>query len=185
MPPGLGRAASSGLTSLRTRPGRSLLVGAFDHRFTGAFGKNLVAFPQDVLEVSFQRCPEVVLRRALHRCGRIVAATGGAPCRAGAGRGNLRVDRNRARQLPRHVDVVNLVVAQKGRIRHDQQVGTIEFPAHVDLLGSRARICCSVWSMALIVTTPLMPGCTSTLSLASRASANSRSCTGMLRTETE
>lgn len=48
----------------------------------------------------------------------------------------------------------------------------------------RASSCGSVWSMALRLTWPLIPGWMSTLSLASRASAKSRSPTLTLLTTT-
>ncbi len=48
----------------------------------------------------------------------------------------------------------------------------------------RSSSCGSVWSTAFSVTEPLMPGWMSMFSLASRASANSRSCAATLLTTT-
>ena len=49
----------------------------------------------------------------------------------------------------------------------------------------RVRICLSVWSIALIVTLPSMPGWMSTFTFVSRAMASSTSRTGWLATTIE
>ena len=49
----------------------------------------------------------------------------------------------------------------------------------------RVRICLSVWSTALIVTAPSMPGLMSKLTFVSRAMASSTSRTGWFTTTTE
>ena len=56
-----------------------------------------------------------------------------------------------------HVDVIDLVDAQIGGIRHHGQVGAVELVAHVHLLGDATSSCGSVWSMALRVTLPVIP----------------------------
>ena len=54
---------------------------------------------------------------------------------AGAGGGDLGGDRDGAGGVPGHVHVVDLVIAQVGRVRHHRQIGAIQFEAHVHLLG--------------------------------------------------
>ncbi len=49
----------------------------------------------------------------------------------------------------------------------------------------RVRICFNVWSIALRVTVPSMPGLMSKLTLVSRAMASSTSRTGWFATTTE
>ena len=92
---GGGTSGSSGSTLAARGAGTrgGLLVRTLDHCFTGTFGKDLVTFAKDVLQVLFQRLPEVVLRRALDGGAGVVAATsaGGTRSRTRAGRGNLRI----------------------------------------------------------------------------------------------
>jgi len=84
-----------------------------------------------------QRVPEVVLGGAGNGRGRIVAAARSAATTSDAttGRCDLGVDRDRTAHVARHVDIVNPVGAQEGRIRHHHQIGAVELPAHVDLFG--------------------------------------------------
>lgn len=47
----------------------------------------------------------------------------------------MRGYRYRSAGVPRHIHIIDLIGAQEGRIRHDRQIGAIQFPAYVNLLG--------------------------------------------------
>src|SRR5256885_4689920 len=94
---------------------------------------------QDVLDVLFERCPELVVRSITDRgAGGVGAARrtcGPSPARGPATGSDLRGDADSAAGGALHVDVIDPVSVQIRGIRHDDQVRAVQLPAHVDLPG--------------------------------------------------
>jgi hypothetical protein len=112
-------------------------------------GQQLVGLAQQVADIAFQRFPEAVratfsmrvleLLPALPPACRPAMTTARTGHGSGTGRGDLRVDRHRAGHVARHVDVIDPVAAQKGRVGLHDEVGAIQFEAHIDLTGDAGQ----------------------------------------------
>ena len=120
---------------------RGLRGGFFNDGFARSFREDLVCLAQDVLDVLFQRLPELIAGAVFNaRVGNVSAPAGGrcAAVARAAGRSgsNLGVGRDRACDITRHIHVIDLVMFQERRIGHDCEVRAIQFEAHVDLFGN-------------------------------------------------
>ena len=82
------------------------------------FGKNLVGFFEQILNVINERDPKLVLRGIRYAGRGIIAAarTASTLTARTARRRNLRCDGDLRCHVPRHVDVIDFVIAQKRRI---------------------------------------------------------------------
>ena len=94
------------------------------------------------------------------------------------GASHLALHADRAAHVPRHVHVIDLVRAQVRRVGHHRDGLPVGLPAHVDLARDAREDCLSVWSIALRLIVPSIPGWMSKFTRVSRAIASSTSRTG-------